>query len=250
MAETQAPRIHIVEDNEDVCSLISRFLARGGFTVGVSNNGEEGLENILHETPDLVILDIMLPGISGLEVMDELRKDPRGKDIPILFLTALGDEATIVECLRGGDDYMEKPPKLLELEARVRKILDRTANAGTRQHPVPVAQPGRLAVEHEKEVILVPLKEILYVEASGKYSYIYTKGRRFLASYSIGELEKRPGFSEAFIRVHRSYLVNMGWVRKVVREKPRKIVLEYRGEARELPVGDSYYPSVKSRFDI
>ena len=249
MTETLAPRIHVVEDDKDIAHLINRFLTRGGYVVTESHTGEEGLKSILGLEPDLVILDVMLPGKSGLEVMDELRKDPRGKDIPILFLTALGGEATVVECLRGGDEYMEKPPRLLELETRVKRLLDRTAK-DVPQSPPSVVQTDRLAVEYEKEVILVPLEEILFVEASGKYSYVYTEDRRYLAGYSIGELEKRPGFLEAFLRVHRSYLVNVGRVRKVIREKPRKVVVEFGSQVREFPVGDSYYPSVKSRFDI
>ncbi len=248
MTETLTPRIHIVEDDRDIAVLINRFLTRGGYVVTESHDGEEGLKSILDQEPDLVILDVMLPGKSGLEVMDELHKDPRG-NIPILFLTALGDEATVVECLRGGDEYMEKPPRLLELETRVKRILDRTAK-DVPQSPPLVVQTDRLAVEYKKEIILVPLKEILFVEASGKYSYVYTEDRRYLASYSIGELEKRPGLSEAFLRVHRSYLVNVGRVQKVIREKPRKVVVEFGGEARKFPVGDSYYPSVKSRFNI
>lgn len=207
------------------------------------------MKSILGQEPDLVILDVMLPDKSGLEVMDELRGDRRGKDVPILFLTALGDEATVVECLRGGDEYMEKPPSLLELETRVKNILDRTAKE-TPQSPSSVGQTDRLAVEHEKEVILVPLEEILYVEASGKYSYVYTEDRRYLVGYSIGELEKRPGMSEAFLRVHRSCLVNVGRVQKVIREKPRKVVVECGDQVRELPVGDSYYSLVRSRFNI
>jgi len=111
-------------------------------------------------------------------------------------------------------------------------------------------QTDRLAVEYEKEIILVPLEEILYVEASGKYSYVYTEDKRYLVGYSIGELEKRPGLSKVFLRVNRSYLVNVGRVRKVIREKPRKVVVELGGETREFPVGDSYYPSVRSRLNI
>lgn len=249
MAEDGALRIHIVEDDEDIANLISRFLARNGYDVSQSGTGEEGLENILEQAPDLLILDIRLPGISGLEVMDEVQKEPRLKDIPILFLTGVTDEATVVECLRGGDEYMQKPPRLLELEARVRKILDRTALSKSR--PATSADlVDRLTVEHGKEVTIVPLQEILYVEASGKYSYVYTDERRFLTNYSIGELEKRPGFPKSFLRVHRSYLVNVERVRKLVREKPRKVVVEYNGKTAGVPVGDAYYSSVKTLLNI
>jgi len=82
MTETLAPRIHIVEDDKDIARLVSRFLTRSGDVVTESHTGEEGLKSILGQEPDLVILDVMLPGKSGLEVMDEIRGDHRGKGYP------------------------------------------------------------------------------------------------------------------------------------------------------------------------
>jgi DNA-binding response OmpR family regulator len=119
-------RILVVEDNADLAFGLRRTLEFEGYTVGVSETGEAALERIAESRPDIVLLDVMLPGISGFDVLKRLRQ--RGDAVPVLILTARGDESDVLvgfQC--GADDYVTKPFSTLELVARVRAVLRRAA---------------------------------------------------------------------------------------------------------------------------
>jgi two-component system KDP operon response regulator KdpE len=117
-------RILVVEDEEDILELISYNLAREGYRVSSASSGEEGLRVALRDKPDLVVLDIMLPGIDGIEVCRRLKADPQTRYIPVVMVTAKGDEADVVTGLElGADDYLTKPFSVGELLARMRVAL-------------------------------------------------------------------------------------------------------------------------------
>ncbi|WP_339877526.1 response regulator transcription factor [uncultured Algoriphagus sp.] len=124
-------RILLVEDDARVCSFISKGLNENGFEVELATDGNLGLEFALHHTIDLIILDIMLPGMNGLEVCRQIRS--ANKNIPILFLTAMGSTENVVLGLdSGGDDYLVKPFKFIELLARIKTLMRRTGQDGVR----------------------------------------------------------------------------------------------------------------------
>jgi DNA-binding response OmpR family regulator len=117
-------RILLIEDERKVASFIVRALREKAYAVDVAGTGEEGLELAATEPYDAILLDVKLPGISGLEVCRELRR--RGLETPILILTARGLVEQRVEGLNAGaDDYLTKPFALAELEARVRALIRR-----------------------------------------------------------------------------------------------------------------------------
>lgn len=121
---TGSNKILLVEDEVNVVSFIKKGLSEEGFLVEVAMNGEQGQKMALQYRYDLIILDIMLPGINGLDICREIRKQQI--TTPILFLTALGTAENIVIGLdRGSDDYLVKPFKFIELVARIRAILRR-----------------------------------------------------------------------------------------------------------------------------
>ena len=117
-------RIVVVEDEEDIRELIEYHLGREGCEVLGSGDGKRGLELIQRELPDLVLLDLMLPGMDGLEVCRAIRADERVAHVPVLMVTAKGEEADIVLGLGlGADDYIPKPFRPRELVARVKAAL-------------------------------------------------------------------------------------------------------------------------------
>jgi DNA-binding response OmpR family regulator len=119
-------RILVVDDEEDILELVRFNLAREGYDLVCTMSGEEALEIARKEHPDLLVLDLMLPGIDGLEVAKILKNDVKTKDIPIIMLTAKGEEADIVTGLElGADDYVTKPFSPRVLVARVRAALRR-----------------------------------------------------------------------------------------------------------------------------
>ena len=125
-------RILIVEDDADIALSLKYHLERqAGFQVSVAHDGERGLETALREVPDLVLLDLNLPGIDGLDVCRRLRSDERTTVVPIIMLTARVEERDTIAGLEiGADDYITKPFSVKEVSARVRAVLRRAANAG------------------------------------------------------------------------------------------------------------------------
>jgi two-component system, OmpR family, response regulator RpaA len=119
--------ILIIEDDEIVSKTIARCLRGNEYHVRVTNSGVEGLQAARHEIPDLVILDVIMPGMDGYTVCREMRQDALLAELPILFLTAKAkDEDKITGLSAGADDYLAKPFNIDELQLRIRAILRRT----------------------------------------------------------------------------------------------------------------------------
>jgi DNA-binding response OmpR family regulator len=113
----------VVEDDPTVAEVVARYLSREGYQVTISRDGISGLATALASPPDLVVLDLMLPGLSGVEVLRELR---RHAPVPVIMLTALSSEVDRVSGLElGADDYVAKPFSPRELTARVKAVLRR-----------------------------------------------------------------------------------------------------------------------------
>jgi two-component system phosphate regulon response regulator PhoB len=124
------PTILVVDDEEDIVELVELNIAREGYKVLACGTGEQALEITHSKLPDLVILDLMLPGIDGLEVCRRLKNHPKTEQIPIIILSAKGEEADIVTGLElGADDYITKPFSGKVLVARVRRVLRKSVAA-------------------------------------------------------------------------------------------------------------------------
>jgi DNA-binding response OmpR family regulator len=159
-APATGPRVLIVEDDPNVSEVVARYLEREGYRVETARDGAAGLERALVELPDLVVLDLMLPSVGGLEVCRRLREVA---PVPVIMLTARGEEADRIAGLElGADDYMAKPFSPRELTARVRAVLRRASGALTATAEPAVLEAGDLAVDvvaHEARVggVLVAL---------------------------------------------------------------------------------------------
>ena len=117
-------RLFIVEDEKEICDTVAKSLYDAGYEVDTCYDGEEALAGILTENYDLVVLDLNLPGMDGMEILKELRQE--NEETKVLILSARGQIADKVEALdAGANDYMEKPFHLQELEARIRSLTRR-----------------------------------------------------------------------------------------------------------------------------
>ncbi len=127
-----APLVLVVDDEPLVREVVGRYLERDGYRVMVAADGDEALRLLGSATPELVVLDVMLPGVGGLDVLADLRR--RG-EVPVILLTARGEEADRVLGLElGADDYVVKPFSPRELTARVRSVLRRTSSRQESRH--------------------------------------------------------------------------------------------------------------------
>ncbi|MBN8551391.1 MAG: phosphate regulon transcriptional regulator PhoB [Caulobacterales bacterium] len=121
-----APHILVVEDDDAIATLIQYNLEKEGYDVAIAGDGEEGLVQADERLPDLIILDWMLPKVSGIEVCRRLRSRPESRNVPIILLTARAEESDRVRGLDvGADDYLTKPFSVPELNARIRAVLRR-----------------------------------------------------------------------------------------------------------------------------
>jgi two-component system alkaline phosphatase synthesis response regulator PhoP len=151
-------RIVVVEDNPDIAELITHYLQRAGHVTDHLASGGEVLRHARASAPDLIVLDVMLPGMDGLEVCQGLRSDPATAAIPIIMLTARGEEPDRVRGLElGADDYVTKPFSPKELVARVKALLRRVERpAGPRT----ILRYGPLSIDIERHRVLLGEQEV------------------------------------------------------------------------------------------
>ena len=214
-------RILVIEDNPDIAGLLRHYLERSGHAVDHFDSGREVLARIRPAPPDLVILDVMLPGMDGLLVCQALRGDPATAAIPIIMLTARGEEADRIRGLElGADDYITKPFSPKELVARVAALLRRV------ERPVAAARIlhyGPLTMDLDRHQVLVGTDEVrltakeflllqYLLEHSGRvlsrdllltdvWGYRYTGGTRTVDVHVRRLREKIPLFSTALTTI-------------------------------------------------
>jgi two-component system phosphate regulon response regulator PhoB len=154
-----AERVLVVDDEPDIVALVAYHLAKSGYSVSTATSGPEGLAAARRDKPALVILDLMLPGLSGLEVMEELRSDPNTARIAVLMLTARREESDRIKGLTlGADDYLTKPFSPQEMVLRVAAILRRVKAGQT--EAADVQQLGPLRIDTTAHRVTVDGREI------------------------------------------------------------------------------------------
>lgn len=163
------PRVLLIEDDEAVREGLSLALTYQGHTVDAVRTGEEGLELLGSVTPDVVVLDLMLPGVDGFEVCRRIRA---GGDLPIIMLTARNDDIDVVAGLEAGaDDYVAKPAQARVLEARIRAVLRRSTASvaevvAERHGDLTIDREGLVVTRFDRPVSLAPTELRLLLELS------------------------------------------------------------------------------------
>jgi len=159
-------RILVIEDEEDILALVHYNLVKAGYHVDCATSGEDGFQKARSNLPDLVLLDLMLPGMDGLEVCRRLRQSPDNQSCAIIMLTARGEENDIVKGLElGADDYLPKPFSPQVLLARIRAVLRRRQSTDSPEADRPITahgiviHPGRNKVTVAGENIALTVME-------------------------------------------------------------------------------------------
>ncbi|RKZ19505.1 DNA-binding response regulator [bacterium] len=176
--------ILIVEDEEDIAELLEYNLQRQDYDARSVGTGEAGLDQTRESLPDLVILDLMLPGLSGLEVCRRLKRDPETARIPVIMLTAKGEEEDIIAGFdAGADDYVTKPfrPKVLLARVKValrRGAANRTRNGDTLQIGDIVIHPGRHEVRAGTDLIDLTRTEFRILQfLASRPGWVFTRNQ-------------------------------------------------------------------------
>ncbi len=148
--------IAVLDDEEDILELLRTYLTKAGFKVVALAEPEKFLKTVAKEPPDLILLDLMLPGTDGLEICRYLKKSPETASVPIIMLTARSQEADRVTGLElGADDYVTKPFSLRELEARIKAVLRRREPIAAESSAPKILAGGKLVIDSEQHEVRV-----------------------------------------------------------------------------------------------
>ena len=186
-------RVLVVEDERDIAALVAYHLTREGYRVSTAGSGDEGIRSATTERPDLIVLDLMLPGVSGYEVIQDLRRHPGLEDVPVVFLTARREEADRIKGLElGADDYITKPFSPQELVLRVGSILRRVrapavASTGRRLRggPIEVDLEAKSATVSGREIVLTPTEYRLLAALLERRGRVQTRKQLLQAAWDV-----------------------------------------------------------------
>ena len=213
-------RILVVEDDQDIAELVAHHLTRAGFTCDRFATGPDGLDAVRRQIPDLVVLDLMLPGLSGYEICRIMRADSATAAVPVIMLTARAQEEDRVKGLElGADDYVTKPFSPRELVARVRAVLRRTQPFG----PERILRFGPLVIDLDRHEVTedgrdvrLTAKEFLLLQyliehrgrvlsrdllLSDVWGYQYTGGTRTVDVHIRRLREKLPAMIDHIVTI-------------------------------------------------
>jgi len=207
-------KIILVDDEPEILTLVRDYLSREGYSVLTAINGLEGMELIEREKPDLVLLDWMLPGISGLEMCKRLRET---STIPIIMLTAKSEEIDRVLGLEfGADDYIVKPFSLRELAARIKTVLRRSSGV-SQESASSVIIRGEISLDVSSHKVLKRGQEVFLTPT--EFNILHLLATRPGTVYSRLQL-LRQAMGEEYLYYERSIDTHVSNLRKKIEDNP------------------------------
>ena len=227
-------RILVVDDEPDITALVAYHLARAGYRVSTANSGQDALKAAREERPDVVVLDLMLPGVSGYEVLRELRKREDTAEVGVILLTARREEADRIKGLSlGADDYLTKPFSPQELTLRVAAVLRRLAApavaAGSNlvEGPLTIDRSAHRVLLNAKEVPLTATEYKLLVTLVERRGRVQTRAQLLESVW-----DAQPDIQTRTVDMHVQRLrAKLGSSGEMV-ETVRSFGYRFRGAAR------------------
>ncbi len=214
-------KILIIEDEKDIIKMLEYNLKKEGFRVVDARDGEDALDLASREHPDLILLDLMLPGMDGLEVCRALKKESKTGSIPVIMLTAKSQESDKVVGLElGADDYVIKPFSLRELVARIKAVLRR---ATEKEKPPEIFQAGDLKIDFARISVTVKDKpvELTAKEFELLKTLLKAKGRVLSRDHLLDTIW---GFDHAMEIQTRTVDVHIRTLRKKLKNAAKYII--------------------------
>jgi len=214
-------KILIVEDEKDIAKMIDYNLKKEGFRTLIARDGEDALDSAMRELPDLILLDLMLPGVDGLEICKELKKERKTAGIPIIMLTAKSRESDkIVGLELGADDYVTKPFSPRELIARIKAV---TRRAKDKEKLPEVLKIGDLEIDFSKIAVRAKDKPVVLTAKEFELlkTLIQARGRVLSRDYLLDNIW---GFDHAIEIQTRTVDVHIRTLRKKLKACAKYIV--------------------------
>ncbi len=220
---TDRQTILVVDDDPKIVRLVRSYLEQAGFHVEVAYDGDEAWRSIQRLHPNLVVLDLMLPGRDGLAITQAVRSDPATRDIAILMLTArVEDIDRILGLEMGADDYVTKPFNPREVTARVKAILRRSAPAAEVKSSAPALQVGDLTLDPDAHVVEKAGQPVALTPSEFDILHLFMRnpGRAFTRTQLIEE-----GLGYEYAGLERTVDSHIKNLRRKLEENPRAPVL-------------------------
>ncbi len=197
-------KVIVIDDEEDVVFLMKRILEKAGYTVISANDGEEGLKKIKEEKPDLVILDLMMPGIDGYEVLQRIRADPEISRIPVIIVSVKGNEEDIVKGINlGANDYFTKPFNEKILLTKIKSILKLRKLEKDLEKAHKKLKEEHKSLEEEYERLKEELTKIKFKKPEKKEKEGITD---ILGEFSLIEYNPKENFEDLIISLVNDYI--------------------------------------------
>jgi DNA-binding response OmpR family regulator len=218
-------KILVVEDDQALQQLISDVLENESYKVFSALNGKAGIELAKEILPDLIICDIMMPGVDGYQVKSILSDDPSTVLIPFIYLSALVDKKNIRQGMElGADDYITKPFKIDELVNAVKvrfkkqelleEMKQKEKSQDERNSPEKIDEEGLVILEVNGEPRLVKVRNISCITAYSEYSYVFNNNEKIMVRRLLKNWEEILP-EKIFFRIHRSTIINLNYIDKV-----------------------------------
>ena len=215
----KSKHVLVVDDAKDIQKVLEYNLKKEGYEVSLAGTGEEALKRLEGRTPDLVILDLMLPGTDGLEVCRMMRANPKTRPIPVLMLTAKGSETDQVVGLElGADDYVTKPFSARELVARVRAVLRRAQIAAA---PADLVRAGEIEIDVPRMNVSIAGRDVEPELTASEFALLLAMarqpGRVFTRAQLLDALR-----GEAFEAYERAIDAHVKNIRRKIEPDPKE----------------------------
>jgi DNA-binding LytR/AlgR family response regulator len=212
-------RLLIIEDEEDIRDIIQELFEQEGYETYVASGGAEGIKMALRLVPDIILCDIMMPGLDGFQVKQKLSETKSTQAIPFIYLTAKADYDSVRHGMNlGADDYISKPIRNNELveivSNRLKRIRDIRATI-KENSSAKLKADDKILLNLGKERLLIPLNDIIFIDVLGNYTEVHTVDKKkTLQKKSLKAWEEILP-EKIFIRVHHKTIINFNYIQKI-----------------------------------
>lgn len=248
-------KVLVIEDNQTVGQTIKRLLEKAGYEVITAHSGPDGIQLAMEILPDVIICDIMMPGMNGFEVLKHLSGTGETSSIPFIFLTARAEMADLRHGMElGADDYLIKPFKANDLLNAIRTRLEKRELLIKEQLGKIQNAPKNPALKSNSVIAagnppeIIKVSSIVYITANDGYTYIHTKdGKKTIIRRLMKEWEALLP-EEQFLRIHHSTIINLDYMEQIEKWFNNSLRIHMRNAAEPLEVSKRYAPKVKARL--
>lgn len=252
-------KILIIEDEQTVRTSLKELLEANDYLVFTASEGTKGIQLAKEIIPDLIICDVMMPKLSGHEVIEELKKEPDFAAVPFIFLTAKAEMSDLRSGMElGADDYITKPFKARDLLKAIKTRLDKYETIKSAQSPsdenakedkkTVLTENDRLFVNTRSKPQIIKVGEIICIKAEKEYSTVHLiSGAKILVRKLMKEWEKQLP-ENIFLRIHRSTIINLNQVDKIEKWYGRSFIVILKNYDEKFVISQRYAGKIRSKF--